>query len=277
MTGFARYIGNDCSSAATWAWRKISASYGEGSANPTSTSNMLAIEKYLMGGSNSSGILPVNGLVFDASSSTTAYGIVNAAYNANKDLIPEALARASKGDFVMGYQKAGGHTRVLAGDAVAIRKWNGGLDNDLSYVITHEQGASSSGTNAQGVKWTSSCRVNWKYTFKELVRYGQADDTTKCRYFPITCTALQVEDTPAATTSITYKGGDEVTSNFHVEATIKDGVTTYTNTTMSGSRSRLCGPKFTELYPDIQKGEQVTFVLSNGEQHTITYGTAYYK
>ena len=27
----------------------------------------------------------------------------------------------------------------------------------------------------------------------------------------------------------------------------------------------------------IQKGEKVTFVLSNGEQHTIAYGTAYSK
>lgn len=272
LLGFTRYIGTDCTSMAAWGWRKISAVSGTDFANPIDTGNLFPSQKNMTG----AGIVPVNGLVLEHPEVATAGTMgdtINAFYNADINAIPEALARASKGDFVVGYQVAGGHCRVLMGDAIAIRAWNGALKNDLSYIVACEQGAG--GTRDANNVLISNAKWNIKYTFAELARYKEADDTSKCRYVPITCTALQKENTPAATATFTYKGDTTVKSNFHIEATTRNGETTYTRTTITGSRARQVSLDLATVYEDIAAGDQVTVLLSNGQTYTITYGTAY--
>lgn len=272
LLGFVRYIGTDCTSMATWGWRKISAVSGTDFANPIDTGNLYPSQKNI----TNAGIMPVNGLVLEHPETATAGTMgdtINAFYNANINAIPEALARASKGDFVVGYQVAGGHCRVLMGDAIAIRTWNGALRNDLSYVVTCEQGAG--GTRDANNVLISNAKWNIKYTFAELARYKEADDSSKCRYVPITCAALQKEQTPAATATFTYTGDTIVKSNFHIEATTRNGQTTYTRTEITGSRNRLVSLDLTTVYSDLKAGDKVTIALANGQTHTITYGTAY--
>ena len=272
LAGFTRYIGTDCTSQATWGWRKISAVSGTDFVNPINTSNLFPSEDNI----KSAGIVPVDGLVVESpeEGGSGAYGAaINALYNSDIDRIPEALSRASKGDFVVGYQVAGGHCRVLMGDAIAIRVWNGALDNNRSYVITCEQGAGGT-RNADNVL-ISNAKWNIKYTFTDLVRYKMEDDTSKCRYVPLTCAALQKEDTPAAQVRFTYKGATTVSSNFHIEATEFNGKTTYTRTDIATSRSRLVSLDLTTVYPDIKEGDKVTVKLASGDNFTITYGTAY--
>ena len=290
ITGFGRYVGNDCSSAASWAWRRVSAVYGDGMATPSSTGNMFPSPAHINeDGGEFTGIVPINGLVFpdtENSSAKMAEVVKNYAKE-NADHYYDTLAKISKGDVLMGYIKAGGHTLVAISDAVAIRNWNGALDTQKSYVVTAEQGGGSTDSDGvdhttgkvNGKTWSSSCGVDRRTTFADLVPVDSTKVTgkgnTKYYYFPITCAALREENTPAATVGLTYSGSTKVTSNFHIEATTKDGQITYSKTTNSNSRSRLINLDLTTVYPDIAKGDQVTVHLADGQSHTITYGTSY--
>ena len=53
----------------------------------------------------------------------------------------EAYACLRKADFIINRVEAGGHTRMVAADAVVVRNSAGEIDGMESYIMTHEQGA----------------------------------------------------------------------------------------------------------------------------------------
>jgi hypothetical protein len=53
----------------------------------------------------------------------------------------EAYACLRKGDVIVNSVQAGGHTRMVAQDAVVVRTETGEIDGMESYILTHEQGA----------------------------------------------------------------------------------------------------------------------------------------
>ena len=299
ITGFGQYIGNDCSSAAAWSWRQVSAVNGTDAVNLQTTSSMIPTENYVnnagvtkSGYMKTYGLVPVNGLSFqhprkdmdgdgvadadmdlsgDGKVSSDDYAdMVEAYFAANSTHYLESLGAAAKGDILVGYNDDGGHTRLLAGDAVMIRNWNGEIQPKLSYVVTHEQGRSSSGTT-DGVAWKSSCTVNCKYTFDQLTNYGDYSGIgSKCCYFPVTCAALQQENTPAATVTCKLSGG-KITSNFHIVSTTIGEETVYTNCTQTGSRSRCVEVTVANAHPAVQTGDTVKVLLSNGQTYEFTY------
>ena len=284
LTGFGRYIGNDCSSAAAWAWRNISAvaNSSEGCARPNNTNNMFPSPRYMyMGTSDFTGIVPVNGLTFADPKVTNSSGqlvntassleyakIVNAAYDANPDKFLEAYTHASMGDCLMGYEDVGGHTRMLMGDAVTIRSKTGKILPDVSYVVTTEQGGGgTSGTReSDGKAWTSTWNVNKKRSFTESLRYGMASTNSENRYFPVTITALREVDTPAATAWCKLDKG-EVTSNFHIVSTQVGDELIYTRTEMTSSRTSCIRVQLADVHTVTSGTVKVT--LANGEIYTF--------
>ena len=276
ITGFARYIGSDCSSAAVLAWRKINAATGStGYMCATNTGDMFSSPKYTtaVGTSEYTGILPLGGVTFadPSDTSSTARGtLVNAFYDENPDQFLFALTQASMGDCLMGYKSAGGHTLMLMGDAVTIRDKSGKILPEVSYVITSEQGGGgSTGTRtSDGKKWESSWSVNKKYSYKELVRYGKESSINEYRYFPITCAALKQEDTPAATAWCKLEKG-VIKSNFHIISTTVGDETVYTMTTFSGSRSACTSVTIAKTHTATTG--TVTVLLANGETYDFEF------
>ena len=284
LTGFGRYIGNDCSSAAAWAWRNISAvsNDSQGCARPNNTNNMFPSPRYMYRGtSDFTGIVPVNGLTFADPMVTNSDGqlikttssleyakMINAEYEADPNKFLEAYTHASMADCLMGYQSAGGHTLMLMGDAVTIRSKTGKILPDASYVVTTEQGGGgSSGTReSDGKAWTSTWSVNRKRSFATLLRYGKASVNTEERYFPVTITALREVDTPAATAWCKLNKG-EVTSNFHIVSTQVGDELVYTKTAMSNSRTSCVSVKLADVHTVTSGTVKVT--LANGEVYTF--------
>ena len=284
LTGFGRYIGNDCSSAAAWAWRNISAVYNDsqGCARPNNTNNMFPSPRYMYKGtSDFTGIVPVNGLTFADPMVTNSSGqlvkttssleyakMINAEYDADPNKFLEAYTHASMADCLMGYQSAGGHTLMLMGDAVTIRSKTGKILPDVSYVVTTEQGGGgSSGTReSDGKAWTSTWSVNRKRSFATLLRYDKESVNTEERYFPITIAALREVDTPAATAWCKLNKG-EVTSNFHIVSTQVGDELVYTKTTMTSSRTSCISVKLADFHT-VTTGT-VTVLLANGQTYTF--------
>lgn len=284
LTGFGRYIGNDCSSAAAWAWRNISAvsNDSQGCARPNNTNNMFPSPRYMYKGtSDFTGIVPVNGLTFADPKVTNSSGqlvnttssldyakVINAEYDADPNKFLEAYTHASMADCLMGYKSAGGHTLMLMGDAVTIRNKTGKILPDVSYVVTTEQGGGgSSGTReSDGKAWTSSWSVNRKRSFATLLRYGRESVNTDERFFPVTITALREVDTPAATAWCKLNKG-EVTSNFHIVSTQVGDELVYTKTAMSSSRTSCVSVKLADVHTVTSGTVKVT--LANGEVYTF--------
>ena len=169
---------------------------------------------------SSYGIVPVNGFILekpttdlDGDGSVSDHGdrsyAVRLFARANKDFYMETLACTKKGDLLMDYIDEGGHTLMAMSDAVVIRKYNGTMDLDKSYIVTAEQGGSGGtrkGTTADGKSWSSTCCVDEVNSFNVLF---DSKDTGNYPgiFVPSTCAALREENTPAATVTISMKDG----------------------------------------------------------------------
>ena len=317
--GWSMYIGADCSSQAGWAWRKVSAvvnSQGEsGFANVKDTASMFSMKS----NQDSYGIQPV-GLQFDNPENFDGIGSSNtsgdkSAYlsqyltndanngeNYNKWL--EALAMTSKGDLLMEYSPAGGHTRLAISDAVVIYSYNGSqknsrssLDAKLSYVVTAEQGGggedSDDVNHYSGDGWTSSCCVDRRETFHDMTlgsysaTYSTTLNSDKTNYqyydknvlgdgfkfylcwFPITCDALRDPNSDAGAVDISMTTAGVVTSNFHIVSYTVNGETTYTGIAQTGHREPI-----TSVTVTANADDTVVVRLANGKDYTGTIGTA---
>lgn len=278
-TGFPKYIGADCSSQALWAWRVVNATSGTGKVTSTHTNSMYICENYI----KSYGIQPVNGFVLELPGDLNGDGennghadksiYVNQYTRANKDFYMQTLGCVTKGDLLMDYTDEGGHTLVAMSDAVVIRDRKGVMDLDKSYIITAEQGGGGgtrTGKTADGKTWTSTCCVDEVNSFNTLFDVKTTTNYTKT-FFPITCTALHVEDTPAAKVTISMTSG-VVKSNFQIVASaINDGDMVYTQIAQYDHRKALNSLTVAEVHPAVTTGDTVKVLLADGNIYEFTY------
>ena len=115
-----------------------------------------------------------------------------------------------------------------------------------------------------GTVWRSSCTVDKKTTFAEL--------TTNATYpwYPITCEALRVSGSAAATATCKLASG-KITSNFHIVSTTVNGNTVYTGIAQTGHRRPVNTITVASVHTDVKTGDVVSVLLSNGETFTFTY------
>ena len=228
------------------------------------------------------GVLPVGGLV-PTEYNVPAWCEVLDTYG--KTTVLDAYAQASKGDALIVEQVAGGHSRMIAYDPICIRNYAGTIQENVSYIITYEQGHGTSGTD-NGVEWSSTCHVDRVLSFETLL--DEADhkatpDGTACQhYYPMTLPAFHDVDNKAVTSNVTYAKG-VVKSNFYIISTTVDGVERFTsvgqhqttNSTTrvgSGYRDAHVQEDLTAIYGDLT-GKTITVRLSNGDIYTVNADT----
>lgn len=124
--GFDCYIGNDCSTSLLQAYWHVSADLDFDSTN------------YQLPAQNM-GTVPVGDWEWDLGYIPT----YNDAYieATGEQRMYEAYACLRKADFIVGRFEEGGHTRMIAEDAIVIRNEDGLIDGMESYLVIHEQGA----------------------------------------------------------------------------------------------------------------------------------------
>ena len=279
QAGFPKYIGADCSSQTLMAWRMVNATSGTGKVRSTHTNNMFMCTDYI----SSYGIVPVNGFILekpttdlDGDGSVNDHGdrsyAVRLFARANKDFYMETLACTKKGDLLMDYIDEGGHTLMAMSDAVVIRKYNGTMDLDKSYIVTAEQGGSGGtrkGTTADGKSWSSTCCVDEVNSFNVLFDSKDTGNYPSI-FFPITCAALREENTPAATVTISMEDG-VVNSNFQIISSTVGGQTVFAQMQQSSHRSAYNKLTVKDAHPNVAAGDTVEVMLANGQTYKFTY------
>ena len=204
-TGFAQYMGTDCSSAIGWAWAAISPGRCESNYYGTflHTCRYMVPNEY---NTETYGVQVAGGYQLPVSTENQSKDARNTrniiALNTTQGMA-EAYAKSHRGDALLfnitndqDYSNEEGHARMLAEDPVVIRKADGTIDLEKSYVITHEQGDGLGDRKDQNgnyisdyevygrpkfegwlgslfqdtynVKYTS-WRINHKYTFSVLL------------------------------------------------------------------------------------------------------------
>ena len=204
--GFVQYMGNDCSSAVGWAWMQVSparvngASETEyaGGVHVRYTVNMVPNETVQY----ERGIYPVgewttvskqnDNIVGDFAYTVTTETDTAQIYETNgKQKLIDAYAMTRKADALLFYtaEKNAGHARLVAADPIVIRNADYTVDTDKSFFVTHEQGDGL----FDRTKTNSSWRINYKYTFEELLKldYSGGDNSSGGVYVPITMRALR--------------------------------------------------------------------------------------
>ena len=125
--GFDNYIGSDCSTALIQAYWTVSADI-----NFSRTGSQIP--------SRNCGCVAVGDWEWDLETEPTYYdGYLEAT---GEQRMYEAYGCLRKADFIVNKVEAGGHTRMVAADAVVVRNEAGEIDGMESYILTHEQGAS---------------------------------------------------------------------------------------------------------------------------------------
>lgn len=277
--GFSRYVGNDCSQAIAWSWREVvSNEVKTGGTVISGVTQMTPLIAYNEDGTVKTnyqtryGVLPVGGLV-PSSTSSANWNEYCAAQG--ETAFYNAYAQASRGDGLIMFAPAGGHSRMVAYDPICIRDYKGTIDENNSYIITHEQGRSSSGDG-----WSSTCYANCVYTFDVLYNYENYASGIGSRgyYMPMTIPAFHDVNSKAVTSTLTYSGG-VIKSNFYISSVVMDGNevfpaigqhSTANSTTRVGTgyRDAHLQENLTTIFGDIT-GKTVTVKLANGDIYTV--------
>lgn len=145
--GFDCYIGSDCSTALLQAYWSVSASVD------------FYRTRFQVPGGNS-GCVAVGDWAWDLGMPNLYNTFLEAT---GEEAMYEAYACLRKGDFIVNKVEAGGHTRMVAADAVVVRNAEGKIDATESYVLTHEQGAPRTTE-----PYFSSWRLDYKYSFSSI-------------------------------------------------------------------------------------------------------------
>ena len=149
--GWDLYIGVDCFGAIKFAYTTVSDSL-----NIRGTLWQLPV--------CGQGTIPVGDWVWDIPVEETNYLTQPYVEATGVEQLYEAYAQLRKGDCVGNRLDIGGHTRMLACDAVVVRDAEGKIDPDRSYVLTHEQG----GGGVESAEYISSWRIDYQYSFETL-------------------------------------------------------------------------------------------------------------
>ena len=151
-TGFAQYMGTDCSSAISWAWAAVSS----GRCEQDYGGVFLHTCRYMVPNAYNQrnyGIQAAGGYQLPVSD-TEAFPDGKDVRNTREivtlngaQAMAEAYAKVHRGDALVfnttkeeDFSNDEGHARLLAEDPVIIRNADGIIDLNKSYVITHEQG-----------------------------------------------------------------------------------------------------------------------------------------
>ena len=89
-----------------------------------------------------------------------------------------ALLRAA--DMIGNVTKAGGHCRMVVQDPVVMLDAEGNLDPETSYLVVCEQVAAFAEFEDAYGSYTSSWRIDMKYTFADLMKLGYVSMTYDC-------------------------------------------------------------------------------------------------
>ena len=159
------YFGSDCSSAVQQAWWTVS--------NSTDTFVVRYMHQQENQGGLAVGIYDWTPAMPTDDPSTEPVILAN-----DEQVMYESYACLLAGDAVAYSNPRGGHTRLIAEDAVVVRDQNGLIDPQRSYVISHEQG-NAVRNDVEGTY--SSWNIGRKQTFANLY-YDWA--------LPVTCKEL---------------------------------------------------------------------------------------
>ena len=274
--GFSRYLGNDCSQAIQWAWREVvSSDVANGGTVISGVTQMCPTTTY----QTRHGVQSVGNLVPSAYSVKAMCELFDAK---GTDGYMYAYAHASRGDAIIVDQTAGGHSRMLAYDPIVIRNYRGVIDQNNSYLITHEQGKTRWFTGEDGNDTKSTCAPNKVYTFKTLMDEADHKETSngsKCQhYMPMTIPAFHDVDSKAVTSTVTYSKG-VVKSNFYILSLTVDGnekfvsigqhqTTNSTTRVGDGYRDAHIQETVSKYFDDVT-GKTITVKLSNGDVYTV--------
>ncbi len=196
--GMDKYMGCDCSGGVYWGWAKVS---------PTTqwwvTNQMFPAVQL--------GTVPIG----EYEGATTMQDTMEITKANDPQTLAEAYAKLHMSDAIMTFYNNPddpsdhfNHTRLVVESPVVLRKADGTIDMNASYVITHEQGAK---------ELNSSWRMYCPYTFQQLW------DT---HYIPLTCQEFIDGKAPQLEVTIdtdgegkAYMATGVVTSNYRLVST----------------------------------------------------------
>lgn len=196
--GMDKYMGCDCSGGVYWGWAKVS---------PTTqwwvTNQMFPAVQL--------GTVPVG----EYEGATTMQDTMEITKANDPQTLAEAYAKLHMSDAIMTFYNNPddasdhfNHTRLVVEHPVVMRKADGTIDMNASYVITHEQGAKG---------FNSSWRMYGKFTFQELLNG---------HYIPLTCQEFIDGKAPELEVTIdtagegkAYMATGVVTSNYRLVST----------------------------------------------------------
>ena len=187
--GFDLYMGNDCSTAVAHAWWTVSNStdfYRVTYMIPQNAKNC-----HVATGRSDSGIIPVGDYEYEMSL-TKGYTIYMVEATGVQRMC-KAYASMRKGDAYAYIGEPGGHTRMAAADPVVFYNQAGEIDPEYSYVLSSEQGGARDIESPSGETIHTAWRVNYKFTFANLLERG---------YVPVTCEELLTGEMEPATCEI---------------------------------------------------------------------------
>ena len=187
--GFDLYMGNDCSTAVAHAWWTVSNStdfYRVTYMIPQNAKNC-----HVGTGRSDSGIIPVGDYEYEMSL-TKGYTIYMVEATGEQRMC-KAYASMRKGDAYAYIGEPGGHTRMAAADPVVFYNQKGEIDPNYSYVLSSEQGGARDIESPTGETIHTAWRVNYKFTFANLLERG---------YVPVTCEELLTGEMEPATCEI---------------------------------------------------------------------------
>lgn len=156
---FNATIGNTCASSVGWGLLSVCASV-----RGTCISNYLTI---------SNGFYPLGTLRYDpAITDFKDYTTAQIVQDNGTDTVFEGYAAVQPGDvlFYADDTPAAGHTRMAIEPAHVVRRADGSIDPDESFVTTQEQAAKDNEDTSSGVLMIRGGQISKSYTFNEFLK-----------------------------------------------------------------------------------------------------------
>ncbi len=217
-TGWEYQFGNDCADCVYWSWSQVSPSV-----TYLLTNDMIC----------QNGTIPVGSYTLANQENTADTCLLN-----GPEVIYEAYAQLKMGDAIL---EGPGHVRMVAEAAYVFRDENGKIDPAASYVLFHEQGA----TTKLELR-NSTCQVNKKTTFEKLYTGN---------YIPIT-----IPEFAQGMAGEPVVSCDNTTEDF--ENIFRGKITS--NYRINWVRISLTDPSGSEVYG-------VTFYPTSGSTHNVSF------